>query len=104
MINVTQAVSNAKEYLSQLYSDYRPKEMVSQFSDEIVYEVTHRVLEEVELSEDEKYWLVTFSLLRKQAQMAPVEMIKGTAYERVYKTVKVDAKTGEPVALKIRNL
>lgn len=101
MIDVKSAVNAARSYLHDLYSDYDIKPSKTA---EMVYEVSYPLLEEVELSEDEKYWLITFSLLRTQAQMAPVEMIKGTTYERVYKTVKIDAQKGEAVALKIRQL
>lgn len=50
-------------------------------------------LEEVELTEDEKYWLVTLSYLETMIET-----------QRQYKSFKVDATSGEVQSMKIRSV
>ncbi len=50
-------------------------------------------LEEVELTEDEKYWLVTLSYLESMIET-----------QRQYKSFKVDATSGEVQSMKIRSV
>lgn len=56
-------------------------------------------LEEVELSSDGQFWLVTYSFAK------PELTVFGSAFanpQRDYKVVKLDANTGEPQGVKIR--
>lgn len=77
------------------------------------------LIEETELSEDEKYWLITIGFDREVEKrkniipnnplMSPevVEVISGRkqfAIERVYKVFKVDSSTGEVVSMKMYQL
>jgi hypothetical protein len=68
-------------------------------------------LEEIELTEDEKYWLITLGFNCKIEQqdepiINPLNPIvkRSDSTERVYKTFKVDGKTGVVKAIKMRNL
>ena len=58
-------------------------------------------LEEIELSADGQFWLVTYSFAKPEIMLfgAPV-----TNPQREYKVVKLDAHTGEPQGIKIRTL
>ena len=64
------------------------------------------LLEEVERSEDGKYWLITlgFSAPFPSNPRNPLQQL-GAALKssvRVYKVIKIDADTGEFVSMKIR--
>jgi len=89
-IDVREAVKAAAEYFSKLYSD-------KQYSD--------LLLEEVELSEDEKHWLITLSYAYDVAT-APIALstLLSTGKPRKYKLFKIDAATGNVEAMKIRRL
>jgi len=50
-------------------------------------------IEEIELSSDEMYWLITLGHPRSYL---------GTAKD--YKVIKVDAKTGEVISMKMKNI
>jgi len=82
MVDVRQAASTATNYLVNLY----PQQTLSNVQ-----------LEEVELSEDEKYWLITLSY--------PVtHNLLNMQIRREYKVFKVDAATGQVRSMKIRKL
>ena len=89
-IDVREAAKAAAEYFSKLYSD-------KQYSD--------LLLEEVELSEDEKHWLITLSYAYEVAT-APTALstFLSTGKHRKYKLFKIDAATGNVEAMKIRRL
>jgi uncharacterized protein (DUF2461 family) len=65
-------------------------------------------LEEIEMSDDERYWLITIGyehqtyedklLDRKKRQFG----ISLRVPQRKYRVVKVDAQTGRPISIKIR--
>lgn len=59
---------------------------------------TDLLLEEVELSEDDRYWLITLSYRERVEETFKVFASKN------YKTVKVDAESGQARAIKIRVL
>jgi len=85
VVNVKEATRAAFSYFSGLYaantSDVR--------------------LEEVELSEDEKNWLVTLSYLPgSSVQVA----LRGNTMPREYKVFRIDALTGEVKSMKIRKV
>jgi hypothetical protein len=100
MINVKEAVRIALDYLSQLYN-------TSDFKDVL--------LEEVELSEDEKWWNITIGFSRPvysdNPMLASIEKINKiagtqikTPYKREYKLFKVAANDGRVGAMKIREV
>lgn len=64
-------------------------------------------LEEIELTEEEKYWLITISFNRKIdkkiEQMNPLIKMPDI-FEREYKTWEVDAETGKVKSIKMRVL
>jgi hypothetical protein len=84
MIDVKQAAQSASNFIVGLYAN------------ETVSDVR---LEEVELSEDGKYWLITLSF---PAPSNLGRIILGT--NRQYKIFKVDADTGAVVSMKIREV
>lgn len=82
-VDVRQAAQAAMQYFQRLFPA-----------------VTHFSLEEVELSEDEKYWMITLGY--------DVARVSGSIILRPpttkYKVFKVNATTGEVLAMKIRSL
>lgn len=66
------------------------------------------MLEEVELNEDETAWLITLGFDNPhrpsafQAAMDPLAEAMRPTPARIYKTFKVDAKTGRVLAMKMR--
>ncbi|HEY0083585.1 MAG TPA: hypothetical protein VGB61_12400 [Pyrinomonadaceae bacterium] len=85
MIDVKQAAQSASNFIVGLYSN------------ETISDV---MLEEVELSEDEKYWLITLSF---PAPSSSSHQLFGRSGRR-YKIFKVDTDTGEVLSMKIREL
>ena len=88
MVDVKQAVSKAMESAKGLYEGT---------------EIRSLLLEEVELSEDGKNWLVTIAFTQDSSKSSS----SGSAspvYERAYKVIKLRADTGEVVSMKIRKL
>ncbi len=82
MMDVKQAAKLASEYFSGLYADQG---------------VSNVQLEEVELTEDGKYWLITLSY--------PVQSEAGAIFlRRQYKIFKIDTETGEVLSMKIRKV
>ena len=69
-------------------------------------ETTNLRLEEVELSEDKKFWLITLGYdLSNSVKNNPLETIGiGIVENREYKIFKVDSETGEVESMKIREL
>jgi hypothetical protein len=78
MVDVKEATRTASEYFADLY----PSNSYGDLR-----------LEEVELTEDEKYWLITLSY--QDNKMIP---------RRQYKSFKIDAQTGKVQAMKIRTV
>jgi hypothetical protein len=88
IIGVKLAVEKAMGYVRDLYQGERLRDLL---------------LEEVELSEKQNQWLVTigFSLPKEE----PVAIISPSRpLARHYKVVHVDAETGEPLSMKIRDV
>jgi hypothetical protein len=85
MIDVKQAAQSASNFIAGLYSN------------ETISDV---MLEEVELSEDGKYWLITLSFAAPSSSVHPILGIRG----RLYKIFKIDTDTGEVLSMKIREL
>jgi hypothetical protein len=69
-------------------------------------------LEEVELSEDGKFWMITLGYARKMMLPDPLKPVVPAwvlepprqVYDVAYKVFTVNAKTGEVVAMKMRPL
>lgn len=84
MINVKDATEKVKEYLLAFFPD---AEQVQ--------------LEEVELSEDKGYWLITLSYEGLSGSVAS-SMLVGKSLR--YKIFKLDAENGEVLSMKIRDI
>ena len=84
-IDVQQAASEAAAYFKRLYADH---------------EIESLSLEEVELSEDGKYWMITLGYSFRGSKHVS---IFGTPVTK-YKVFKVNATSGRVVAMKIRKL
>ncbi len=84
-IDVRTAVDRAREYFQALYPDRDPSGLQ---------------LEEVELTENDRYWMITLS--HSSAPQVPFPLISPA--NKLYKVFKVIAATGEVVGMKIRQL
>jgi hypothetical protein len=62
-------------------------------------------LEEIELSPDDAFWLITLGLPRRAALEGRTawEALSGAEGKRDYKVFKVEMKTGKVVSMKMRN-
>ena len=91
IIDVKQAVRLAKKYFDELYEGE---------------DLPNVLLEEIEITEDEKLWLITFGYDTDHTVELPYDTVLGprVRHLRDYKTVEVDAVTGELIALKIRKV
>lgn len=90
VIDVKQAVRSAIRYVNDLYEQKEP---------------TDFMLEEVELSDDGKYWLITISFPQYQRQTNPLVALTTPNYEqRIYKTIKVHTENGQAISMKIRQV
>lgn len=91
-VEVKEAVRRALAFLHDLYSDEA---------------LPNLRLEEVELSEDGRYWLITYGFTAAEQDVesnALWSAVGGstTHQRRDYKLIRVDAETGTPVSMKIR--
>ena len=84
MINVKEATDKAKEYLVSFFPDA---------------ENVH--LEEVEMTEDKAHWFVTISYEGISNSVASSLLVGKTV---LYKIFKIDAKQGEVISMKIRDI
>ena len=94
MIDMKQAVQVAQDFCRTLYG----QEQLTDF-----------LLEEVELTEDEKFWLVTIGfsvqpLSSGQTATGSSAASSSRGPAHVYKTMKVDASSGRALSLKIKKL
>ncbi|MCC7206222.1 MAG: hypothetical protein IT323_02885 [Anaerolineae bacterium] len=94
MIDVKQAVKIARDYVTGLYGD----------------EAENLMLEETEMSEDGRYWLITVGFDTKQpAEVNPLVPMADRRlilprYLRAYKLVRLNAENGAVEAMKNREL
>lgn len=95
IIDVKAAVTAAFEYLNFL-------------QDKISNELQDVRLEEVELSEDKKYWLITLGYDVPIRNQTAIEKIMMTSYspslKREYKLFKINSETSQVEAMKIRQV
>jgi hypothetical protein len=91
MLDVKEAARTAAEYFASLYDE-------STYSD--------LQLEEVELTEDEKYWLITLSYEYGEAKQTQVGAMLNlpVSKQRKYKQFRIDAETGQVQAMTIRKV
>jgi hypothetical protein len=91
MVDVKQAVGKAMAYLRDMYQ-------IEQFKDVL--------LEEVDLSEDNKYWNVTIGFTRRQESISggPMATLIGQSseFKREYKVFQIDAKSGDLRSMRSR--
>jgi hypothetical protein len=93
MIDVKTAVERAYNYLQSLQDK--------------MGDLNDIRLEEVELSQDDRFWLITLGFdLPDNKPQSVMEKITYTLpkYERNYKIFKVNSESGEVEAMKIREL
>jgi len=88
VIDIKQAAKRAADYLTGLYTEQLPADIR---------------LEEVELSDDEMYWLITMSFLPQHQQPTTFSQLL-REHDRIYKMFKIDAQTGNMVSMKIRTV
>jgi hypothetical protein len=89
MINVKNAVNCAVHYFEDI-------------QDLIGNKIENLRLEEAELSNDRQTWLITLGF---DVPIHRNSLLQGsTTYQREYKLFRVDAKTGEVEAMKIREV
>jgi hypothetical protein len=94
MIDVKEAVVLAFSEVEKLYGEH----------------AFDLLLEEVEMTEDETYWLITvgFSLLSTRPGQASAARVSKTVaaalgrYERKYKVFKIDRRNGKVLSMKMR--
>ncbi len=84
MINVKEATDKAKEYLVSFFSGFGNVQ-----------------LEEVEMTEDKAHWYVTISYEGVSNSVASSLLVGKTV---LYKIFKIDAKVGEVISMKIRDI
>jgi len=84
MIDVRQAIDKAKEHLKAFFPD-----------------AENIQLEEVELSSDKTHWLITLSFEGVSASVAS-SLLVGKSL--IYKQFKLDAKSGDVISMKIRDI
>jgi hypothetical protein len=84
MIGIREAVKAALGFAQELYG---------------LTDAERLTLEEVEPTEDERYWMVTLGI---PATLLPVEMITRRSGTERYKVFKVDAETGKVLSMKLR--
>lgn len=92
MIDVKEAVKIATDYLRQLYEPAELQDIL---------------LEEVALSDDEKYWYVTLGFSRPVPSTDPMRVLTENIlnqkkYQREYKVFQIDSATGQVRSMKIR--
>ena len=91
MIDIKQAVHAAEKFFKELYD----QETLKNF-----------LVEEVELSEDEKDWVVTVGFDFGEAKAVEPALFTSKSSTpragRVYKEVQIDKETGEPKSIKTK--
>jgi hypothetical protein len=59
-------------------------------------------VEEVEKTDDDRFWLVTIGYNVTSSERGTLVSFQGPPPVREYKIIKVDAQSGEPVSMKVR--
>ncbi len=91
MVDVKEAVGKAMDYLKDMYK-------IDQFKDVL--------LEEVDLSEDNKFWNVTIGFTRRQETTSggPMATLIGqsTEFKREFKVFQIDSENGALRSMRTR--
>lgn len=90
MIDLKTAVSATHDYLISIQ--------------DIIGSLEDLRLEEVELSEDRKYWLITLGFDIPVKAQSPINPLFSQKSERKYKLFKVNTENGAVEAMKIREV
>ena len=93
-VPVKTAVSNAMQFIRELYADEQIKDVL---------------LEEVEFSEPADQWLITIGFMRNKIKDKSSSSIADLILPeretiRKYKIVHIDAQSGKPISMKIREI
>lgn len=95
---ISEIMINVKEAASKAFG----------FIKELVPEPTGALVEEVEMDDSKYYWFITISFVVKNDNYLTSPLTAyasiSSEFERKYKTVKIDAISGEIVSMKIREL
>ena len=96
MVTVKEAANTALDFARQFLGDNR---------------INSLLLEEIELSDTQKEWLITISLPAPPAPQSSLALasaslsLRGLSQEyRDYKVIRVDADNGQPTSIKIRKV
>jgi len=89
MIGVKEAVRIATDYLATLYEDKDLRDVL---------------LEEVKLSDDDRYWLVTLGFSRPVPTNPYFAAMGAEDLKREYKIFEVSTETGEVRSMQIRQV
>lgn len=82
-------------------------QLASKYFKSLLPEVSDFSLEEVELSEDGNFWLITLGFTAKKSDPVPASNwanVFGAPPRTKFKVFKVDTRTGKVVSMKIRSL
>jgi hypothetical protein len=79
MIGIKEAVAQATSIVRNLYSEYKLVDLL---------------LEEIELSDDERVWLITMGFTPPGSKIPTVAGIQMGSRPRTYKRIRLDAETG----------
>ena len=85
MLEVKNAVKIAFELFKELYDTKKFEDIL---------------LEEIALSENKTSWLITLGFYRRAPSVNIMESIGSKKYIRMYKTLQIDANTGEMISMK----
>lgn len=89
MIDVKEAFESATKYFKDMYGE----------------SVQGVAIEEIELSDDEKYWYITIGYIdRSQPLGAPGLLYDPFGTKRAYKIFEIDANNGIVKSMKIRKI
>jgi len=90
-VNLKQAVKLARRYFDDIYVEDKLENVL---------------LEEIELTDGDRVWQVTFGYDTERVLETPNSSLFGKSARiiRDYKTVQVDARTGDLIAIKIRKV
>jgi hypothetical protein len=83
MINAKDAYSKAAQYFKELVGDYECE------------------LEEIELSSNYKFWMVTLSYYEKKSSSDSINLLK--VLKKLAKTITINSEDGSFFSMKIRN-
>ncbi len=89
MIDAKLAVQQAMQAMGELYQAEQTPQLT---------------LEEIELSQDERYWRVTLSFARAATRKSAIEAMTGQEGVPIYKVLEIDVETGHVHSMKSRKM